>query len=51
MINVWDLNTRVIIAFALTMIVALLAYLAFFKKSIENSHIKPKIVFIIENRN
>lgn len=35
MINVWDLNTRVLIAFALTMIVGLLIYIAFFKEPIE----------------
>lgn len=39
MINVWDLNARVIIAFALTMIVLLLAYIAFFKESVEKTHL------------
>ena len=32
MIDVWDLNTRVIIAFSLVMIVGLLTYIAFFKE-------------------
>jgi len=35
MINVWDLNVRVIIAFSLVMIVGLLTYIAFFKDSVE----------------
>jgi len=37
MINVWDLNTRVIIAFSMVMIVCLLTYIAFFKDSVEKT--------------
>ena len=33
MINVWDLNVRVLISFSLVMIVALLTYIAFYKDS------------------
>lgn len=33
MIDIVDLNTKVAIAFALVMIVALLTYIAFFKKT------------------
>jgi len=35
MINVWDVNARALIAFALMMIVGLLIYIAFFKTSVE----------------
>jgi len=34
MINVWDVNARALIAFALMMIVGLLTYIAFFKESV-----------------
>jgi hypothetical protein len=37
MTNPWDLNANVIIAFALTAIVSLLVYIAFFKESVEKS--------------
>ncbi len=33
MIDVWDVNARALIAFALMMIVGLLIYIAFFKES------------------
>lgn len=37
MIDVWDANARALIAFALVMIVGLLTYIAFFKKSVEKN--------------
>ncbi len=33
--NLWDVNARALIAFALTLIAALLTYIAFFKDSVE----------------
>jgi len=38
MIDVWDFNARVIIGFALTMIVLLLTYIAFFKQSVDKTY-------------
>lgn len=35
--DLWNLNTNVIIAFALTSGVALLVYIAFFKESVEKA--------------
>jgi len=37
MIDLWDLNAKIIIAFALTMITVFLAYIAFFKESVEKT--------------
>lgn len=36
--DVWDVNARALIAFALTIIAALLTYIAFFKESVEKKH-------------
>lgn len=33
--DLWDVNARALIAFALVMIVALLTYIAFYKDSVE----------------
>lgn len=42
MINVWDINVRASIAFSLAMIVALLAYIAFYKDFGSSSKRKAK---------
>lgn len=36
--DLWDVNARALIAFALVMIVALLTYIAFYKDSVEGKH-------------
>lgn len=35
MIDLWDVNSRALIAFSLVMIVGLLIYIAFFKESVD----------------
>jgi hypothetical protein len=42
MIDLIDINTRIAIAFALVMIVALLTYIAFFKDSGSQTRRRPR---------
>lgn len=42
MIDIWQANIQVIIAFALTLIVILLMYIAFFKDSTQSGRNKRK---------
>jgi len=47
MIDIVDVNARVAIAFAFTMIVVLLTYIAFFKDPIEKKSRRGQIILLL----